>query len=477
MHISRIQDITRRSFLDRASKLAITGGALPFAMNLANINDAAAFTGGDYRALVCVFLFGGNDYSNTLVPFDSANYDKYSAIRGGGAGQTAGGIAYGRAELAATALTTPAGQTLTDNIQYALSPSLPLLKARFDQGKLAAMLNVGPLVAPITAAQYNGGNRTAFPVPPRLFSHNDQQNVWQTFGAEGTTIGWGGRLGDLALSNSSNTNSLFTCISPSGSAVFLAGQQAFSYQIGPNGVIPVNGIKSALFGSTVASTALRTLMTDSRTHILEAEYNKVSKRSIDNEATMTGALANVALTTSFTPAVGTNSLAAQLNIVAKIIAARGTLGNKRQVFFVSLGGFDNHDFLLRDHARLLPQVDFALDAFYRATVEMGVADKVTAFTASDFGRTLASNGDGSDHGWGGHHFIQGGSVRGGRFYGTAPEVSVTGTSQVGQGRLLPTTSVDEYGAALGSWFGAGASELATIFPNLSRFPGTPGLLV
>jgi uncharacterized protein (DUF1501 family) len=477
MHISRIQDITRRHFLDRASKLAITGGALPFAMNLANISDAAAFTGTDYRALVCVFLFGGNDYGNTLVPFDSPNYDRYSLIRGGGAGQTAGGIAYSRAELAATALTTPTGQTLTDNIQYALSPFMPLLKARYDQGKMAALLNVGPLVAPITAAQFNGGNRTAFPVPPRLFSHNDQQNVWQTFGAEGTTIGWGGRLGDLALANNSNTNSLFTCISPSGSAVFLAGRQAFSYQIGPNGVIPVNGIKNALFGSTAASAALRTLMTDSRTHILESEYNNVARRSIDNEVTMTNALANVALTTSFTQASGTNSLAAQLNIVARIIAARGTLGNRRQVFFVSLGGFDNHDFLLRDHARLLPQVDFALDAFYRATVELGVADRVTAFTASDFGRTLASNGDGSDHGWGGHHFIQGGAVRGGRFYGTAPQVAVTGDSQVGQGRLLPTTSVDQYGAALGSWFGAEASELATIFPNLSRFSAAPGLFV
>lgn len=476
MHISKLDDITRRAFLDRASKLAIAGGALPFAMNLANISDAAAFSGSDYRALVCVFLLGGNDYGNTLVPYDSANYDKYSAIRGGGPGQTAGGIAYARADLAATALTTPAGQTLTDNIQYALSPYLPLLKARFGEGKLAAMLNVGPLVTPLTKAQYDSGNRTAYPIPPRLFSHNDQQNVWQTFGAEGTTIGWGGRLGDLALANNSNTNSLFTCMSPSGSAVFLAGQQAFSYQIGPNGVIPVNGIKSPLFGSAAASTALRTLMTDTRTHILEAEYNKVAKRSIDSESIVTQALAGVNLATSFTPATGTNSLAAQLNIVAKLIAARATLGNTRQVFFVSLGGFDNHDFLLRDHARLLPQVDFAMDAFYKATLEMGVADKVTAFTASDFGRTLQSNGDGSDHGWGGHHFILGGAVRGGRYYGVAPEVSVTGTSQVGQGRLLPTTSVDEYGASLASWFGASATELNTIFPNLGRFPGNIGLV-
>jgi uncharacterized protein (DUF1501 family) len=474
MHISRLQDITRRAFMQRASKLAIAGGALPWAMNLANISDAAAFNGGDYRALVCVFLFGGNDYANTLIPYDLANYDKYSSIRGGGAGRTAGGIAYGQADLAATALTTPAGQTLTDNIQYAMSPYLPQLKARFDAKQLAIMLNVGPLVAPITAAQYAAGNRVAYPVPPRLFSHNDQQTVWQTFGAEGTTIGWGGRLGDLAQSG--NSNSLFTCISPNGGAVFLAGQQALSYQIGTTGVIPVNGIKSPLFGSTAASTALRTLMTQSRTHVLEAEYNKVSKRSIDSEVQMTTALQAVTLATSFTPPTGTNSLADQLRIVARIIGARTALGNKRQVFFVGLGGFDTHDFLLRDHPTLLGRLNFAMDAFYKATEELGVADKVTTFTASDFGRTLQSNGDGSDHGWGNHHFIMGGAVKGGRYYGTAPAVAITGDHQVGQGRLLPRTSVDEYGASLASWFGASSTELNTIFPNLSRFPGGVGLV-
>jgi uncharacterized protein (DUF1501 family) len=474
MHISRIKDVTRRAFLERASKLAIAGGALPWAMNLANISDAAAFSGDDYRALVCVFLFGGNDYGNTLIPYDSANYDKYSLIRGGGAGQTAGGIAYGRADLAATALTTPAGQTLTDNIQYALSPNLPLLKARFDQGKLAVMLNVGPLVAPITAAQYSSGNRVAYPVPAQLFSHNDQQTTWQTFGPEGTTIGWGGKLGDIA--QSSNSNSLFTCISPNGSAVFLSGQQAISYQVSSNGVIPVNGVKSPLFGSTAGSDALRTLMTQSRTHVMEAEYNKVSKRSIDTEVQVAAALQGVTLTTSFTPASGTNSLADQMRVVARIIGARTALGNKRQIFLVGLGGFDNHDFLLRDHPTLMTKLGFAMDAFYKATEELGVVDKVTTFTASDFGRTLQSNGDGSDHGWGGHHFVMGGAVKGGRYYGTAPSVAITGDYQVGQGRLLPSLSVDEYGASLASWFGASSTELGAIFPNLGRFPGNVGLV-
>jgi uncharacterized protein (DUF1501 family) len=474
MHISRLEDVTRRAFLERASKLAIMGGALPWAMNLANISDAAAFSGDDYKALVCIFLFGANDYGNTLIPYDSINYDKYSAIRGGGAGQTAGGIAIARADLAATALTTPAGQTLTDNIQYALSPYLPQLKERFDQGKLAMMLNVGPLVAPITAEQYASGNRAAYPVPPRLFSHNDQQSVWQTFGAEGTTLGWGGKLGDLA--QSSNSNSLFTCISPNGSAVFLSGQQAFTYQVSTNGAIAVNGVKNPLFGSTAGSAALRTLMTQSRTHILEAEYNKVSQRSIDSEAQITTALQGVTLATNFTPATGTNSLADQLRVVARIIGARTALGNKRQVFFVGLGGFDTHDNLIRDHASLMGRLNFAMDAFYKATEELGVADKVTAFTASDFGRTLQFNGDGSDHGWGGHHFIMGGAVKGGRFYGTAPRVAVTGDHQVGQGRLLPSVSVEEYGASLASWFGASSSELATIFPNLSRFPGNVALV-
>ena len=468
MHISEMNELSRRAFLRRSSQLAAAGTAASWAMGLAGIGEAAAFSAGtDYKALVCIFLYGGNDHNSTLIPYDTPNYNLYSAIRGGGAGQTAGGITPDRASLAATVLTPSAGQVLTNNVQYALAPEMTRLKALFDLGKMAPLLNVGPLIAPLTLAQYNSSNLTANPRPAKLFSHNDQQSTWQSSKPEGASDGWGGRMGDLALS--SNSNALFTCISATGNAVFLSGQQALAYQVSSSGALSVNGIKNALFGSGAGSTALRTLMTQSSNNVLEAEYNRVAKRAIDAEGVITAALQPVNLTTSFKPATGRNPLADQLAIVAKLIAARQPLGAKRQVFMVSMGGFDLHDLLIAKHGGLLAQLDFAMDAFYKATTELGIADKVTTFTASDFGRTLASNGDGSDHGWGSHHFIMGGAVKGGQYYGTAPQISVTSTDQVGQGRLLPTTAVDQYAATLAKWFGVAPSELSGVSPNIGRF--------
>ena len=468
MHISKMDDISRRAFLRRSQQLAIAGTASAWATGLVGIGEAAAFSAGsDYKALVCIFLYGGNDHNSTLIPFDSANYDLYSAIRGGGAGQTQGGITLARSALAATALTPSGGQVLTNNLQYALAPEMTRLKALFDEGRMAPVLNVGPLIAPLTLAQYNSSNQTANPRPAKLFSHNDQQSTWQSSKPEGATDGWGGRMGDLAMS--SNANALFTCISATGNAVFLSGEQALSYQVSGSGAIAVNGIKNALFGSNAASTALRTLMTQTSGHVLEAEYNRVAKRSIDAEGAVTAALQPITLATSFRPAVGNNNLASQLQIVARMIAARQPLGARRQVFMVSMGGFDLHDNLMNNQGGLMGQLDFAMDAFYRATIELGIADKVTTFTASDFGRTLQSNGDGSDHGWGSHHFIVGGAVNGGRYYGVAPQISVTSPDQVGQGRLLPTIAVDQYSATLASWFGVSNSELPSVAPNIGRF--------
>ncbi len=468
MHIGKTNDFSRRAFLRRSSQLAAAGTASSWAMGLAGIGEAAAFSAGnDYKALVCIFLYGGNDHNATLIPFDSANYDLYSAIRGGGAGQTAGGITPARAALAGTALTPKNNQVLTNNLQYALSPGMTRLKARFDEGRMAPLLNVGPLIAPLTRAGYESSNHVANPRPAKLFSHNDQQSTWQSSKPEGATDGWGGRMGDLAMS--SNSNALFTCISATGNAVMLSGQQAIGYQVSTGGAIAVNGIKGSLFTSSAGSTALKTLMTQSSNHVLEAELNRISKRAIDAEGVITAALQPVNLTTSFKPAAGRNNLADQLAVVAKLIAARQPLGAKRQVFMVSMGGFDHHDSLISKHAPLMEQLDFAMDAFYKATMEMGIADKVTTFTASDFGRTLASNGDGSDHGWGSHHFILGGAVNGGRYFGTAPQISVNSDDQVGQGRLLPSTSVDQYAATLANWFGVAPSELASVAPNIGRF--------
>jgi uncharacterized protein (DUF1501 family) len=453
---------TRRVVLQRAMHLGAMGVATPLAINLAAMGEAAAFDSTDYKALVCIFMYGGNDYANTVVPYDSTNYNLYSAIRGGGAGQTAGGIAYGRDQLAATALTPLAAQTLTDNLQYALAPQLTGLKSLWDAGRLAVQLNVGPLIQPTTLAQYQSTNRVLNPLPPKLFSHNDQQSVWQSNSTEGSTVGWGGKLGDIALS-SNGANSLLTCISASGNAVFVAGRDALQYQVSPSGAVRINALGTPL------RDALNAIITRASSHVLENEYAIVTQRSMNMEGVVNGALAGVNPATAF-PAG--NPLAAQLKIVARLIGARAALGLRRQVFFVSLGGFDNHNLLMQDHPNLMTRLSAAMSAFYAATVELGVASKVTTFTASDFGRTLSSNADGSDHGWGSHQFVMGGAVNGGRFYGTAPHVSIQTNDQVGQGRLLPSTSVDEFAATLARWFGCTTSELPGILPNVGNFTNT-----
>jgi uncharacterized protein (DUF1501 family) len=399
-----------------------------------------------------VFLYGGNDYGNTLVPVDNAHYALYQFIRLG--------INTAQADLAATTLTPTTA--LPDGLQYALAPTMAPLKTLFDAGHLAVQLNVGPLVQPTTLAQYNA---RSVPLPPKLFSHNDQQSIWQSDLPEGATSGWGGRIGDLMLSG--NGGSVFSCISVTGNAVFLSGQQAVQYQLSTSGAVAVNGIKRALYGSATAQAALRSLITPTRAHLFEDEYTRVTRRSIDAESQVSSALA--ALPALATPFDSANPLASQLKMVARMIAARGTLGPKRQVFMVSLGGFDLHDLLPDKHPALLGNVAGAIKSFYDATVELGVADQVTAFTASDFGRTLSSNGDGSDHGWGSHHFVTGGAVKGQRFYGTAPAVAVNGPDDVGQGRLLPSTSVDQFGATLASWFGVSDTDLPLVVPNIGNF--------
>ena len=473
MHISKLDELNRRAFLKRSAQMGALGAAAPFAMNMSLINDAAAFTGtGPYQALVCLFLLGGNDHDDTLIPYDDTNYNLYNTIRGGGAGQTAGGIARAKADLAATVLTPVGPQTLTNNVQYALHPAMTRMKAHWDQQRLATLLNVGTLIRPTTLAEYQSQNRAQFPLPFGLFSHNDQQSVWQSSAPEGATSGWGGRLADIAMS--SNTNTIFTAISAAGNSVFLTGQSALAYQVSGSGAIKLRSGSNRVAGSTVAYDMMRQIMMqpDPSAHIFEGEYNRVTKRSIDSEGVYSAGINGATLNTSFAQNNATSGIAAQLRIVARSIAARQALGVNRQVFFVTMGGYDHHDNLISGHNTLLGQLDFAMDAFYKATLEMGIADKVTLFTASDFGRTLSSNGDGSDHGWGGHHFILGGGVKGGRHYGIAPTVATSGPGQVGQGRQLPTTSVDQYGATLSSWLGASTGEMSTLFPNIGNFSGT-----
>ena len=464
MHFIQPEQHTRRAFLRRAGQLAFTGTALPTVMNLAAIGEAAAFNATDYKALVCVFLFGGNDYANTVINYDATSHAQYATIRGG--------IAIPRADLAATVLNPTA--PLPDGKQYALHPAMGGLANLFNTGAAAVQLNVGPLVVPLTRQQYNS-NSASFPRPPKLFSHNDQQSVWMTSAAEGTTTGWGGHAGDLA--RSSNTNGVLTCVSVAGNTVFLSGDQALSYQVSSNGAVRINCLNGNVYGSAAVRSALADIAMQSRTHALENEYNLVTSRAYGTEGAITSALnAFPATSAPFTNFPANNGLANQLRLVARLIAARNQLGSKRQVFFVSLGGFDLHDNLLGGQATLMERLSGALTAFHQATVDLGVADKVTAFTASDFGRTLTSNGDGSDHGWGSHHFMVGGAVRGRAFYGKAPPVSVTNSNvdsfdqwHVGQGRLLPSTSVSQYAATLAQWFGVSGGELGLVLPYIANF--------
>jgi uncharacterized protein (DUF1501 family) len=451
MKTSARMDASRRAFMKRASALSIAGVATPWAMNLATLGEAAAATAADYKALVCVFLYGGNDYANTLVPYDAASYALYNGLRPR--------LAYARSALDATVLAPSV--PLAGGRQYALAPELLPLLGLFDAGKLAVMLNVGTLVQPTTKAQYTA---KSVPLPPKLFSHNDQQSVWQSSAPEGAVSGWGGRMGDLLQSG--NGTSTFTCINLSGNAVYLSGTSAVQYQVSTSGSVPLRAVGSPLFGSAACSTALQNLITQNRSHLLEAEYTRVTKRSIEANALLASALVPASgIATAFPSG---NGLADQLKLVARMIASANALGAKRQVFFVSLGGFDNHDALLTAHPTLLGNVASALSAFHAATVELGVANQVTTFTASDFGRTLTGNNDGSDHGWGSMHFILGGAVNGQRFYGTPPAVANNGPDDVGQGRLLPSTSVDQFAATLGRWFGVSDTDLLTVLPNLAN---------
>ncbi|NBR00636.1 MAG: DUF1501 domain-containing protein [Actinobacteria bacterium] len=455
---------TRRQFLSRSASLAVAGSAMPFALNLAAMGEAAAFSAVDYKALVCVFLFGGNDNASTVIPYDTTSYGKYIGIRGPSTGST---FVVPRADLAASLLKP--STALGEGRQYALHPNMAKLAALFNQGKAAVQLNVGPLVMPITRAQFNSGNNVLYPLPPKLFSHNDQQSVWQSSAAEGATVGWGGLIGDLALS-SNGTGSVFTCTSVTGNTVFLAGRSAGQYQCSTAGPIAIGASKNGFFGNA-SRQIFNDLIQKSSADILEDEYAKVVRRSIDSEKVMSSALGAVSVATAFPE----TNLGRQLAMVARQIAARNSLGLKRQVFMVSMGGFDLHDELPAKQPGLLREVSDAIAAFYEATVELGVAGNVTTFTASDFGRAMTPNGDGADHGWGSHHFVVGGSVRGGAFYGTPPPVSVGDTSSpddqwhVGQGRLLPTTSVDQFAATMAQWLGVADTELDGLLPNLKNF--------
>ena len=302
----------------------------------------------------------------------------------------------------------------------------------------------------------------------RQLSHNDQQNYWQASSPEGASSGWGGRIGDLLQSG--NGDATLTCINPSGNAVFLTGKSAVQYSVTTSGPIALNA-RNSLQGSAAAGTLLQSLISNPVNHQFETVLASQGNRALKLYNTVSTALAAAPVTTTPFPAAADpgSSLGAQLQQVAKLISVSSQLGAKRQVFFVSSGNFDTHDGLVTVHPKLMQNLADALNAFYKTTVELGVSNQVTTFTASDFGRALTANNDGTDHGWGSMHFVLGGAVNGGRYYGTPPAVGNGTNDDIGQGRLIPTMSVDQYGATLASWFGVAASDLPTVLPNIGNY--------
>ena len=492
---------SRRLFMRQASALSLAAGVgAPLALNLLAAGSAAAQSAGDYRAVVCLFMFGGNDAFNMVLPTDSATWAAYSAMRSSIALLPPGTPPNPSASLGSAARwggvlpitpINPQGRT------YALHPLMTSLQSLFNtEQRLAVLANVGPLVAPTTKAQYN---QPSHPRPLRLFSHNDQQVTWQTMMPEGATLGWGGRMADqLAGSNSA---AVFTSISAAGNAVWLAGQQVRQYQVSGMGALRLGADGgNQVYGSTAVATALSSIVRNaSSPHVLEADVAAISGRSIDAEATLRGALLPASDPAFGTPATSYNPtndpklryaspssgtsefspLAQQLQVVARLIKAGmdGRTGVKRQVFFVSLGGFDTHSNQNQQHNELMARVAHGMHYFDTALGAINARNNVTTFTASDFGRTFTTNGDGTDHGWGAHHFVMGGAVRGGDLFGTFPTLVAKNSGsndfdspdQVRNGAMLPSTSVDQLGATIGRWFGLSDSQALTVFPNLANF--------
>jgi uncharacterized protein (DUF1501 family) len=443
-------DTARREFLRWSAATATLGTAAPFALNLAAINSAAAQGATDYKALVCVFLYGGNDCANTVIPYDSAAHADYQRAR----------PSIARARNTLVPLTPSA---LQGGRLLALPPELAPLATLYEAGRLAIVGNVGPLLRPTTRQQFEA---RSVPLPPKLFSHNDQQSVWQAEAPEGATSGWGGRIGDVL--GATNAKATFTSISVAGNAVWASGRSVQQYQVGPAGANSVNALSGpSLFGSSAAPALLRQVVGAPRTHILQDDHARLMQRALAANADLVAASGG--LPALATPFPADNALAAQLRMVARLIAMRDALGARRQVFFVALGGWDNHAFLSTAHAAQLTLLANALSAFDAALGELNLRNQVTTFTASDFGRTLLANGDGSDHGWGSHHVVLGGAVRGREVVGQFPDVALGTAQDAGQGRLIPTTAVEQYAATLGRWMGLSDTQLDDVLPNLRFF--------
>ena len=466
-------DHSRREFMKTASYAAmagITASPIMHSMRaLAAMTSHAASPSSDYRAIVCVFLSGGNDGHGTLIATDPDSFSAFTTARSG-----AEGLAYPLNTLLPIVPTTAqSGRT------FALNPNLIGIQNLFNTGRAALVANTGTLVAPVTKKEWDSGTAS---LPRSLFSHFDQTNAWESIAADGANRGWGGRMADLF--ESQNSNASFTCISTSGTSLFLSGQTAFQLRVSAAGALAADGITNPLFGSPQGTAAMQQIITADDTNLFAKEYAVIVRRSLEAQAALASAMAPAGLTgvpdpTQFLdPTTGlltNNQLALSLQTVARVIAGRTALGVTRQVFFVQLGGFDTHDTQAKRHSTLLSQLGAAFEYFDQLMITAGLGGQVTLFTASDFGRTLTANSDGTDHGWGSHHIVAGGGVVGQDIYGQYPVVGANQANDVGAGRLIPTTAVEQYGGTLGRWMGLSDSQVREVFPNFSNFGSNPYL--
>lgn len=477
-------NINRRQFLNGVGATGFLAGSGVLGALSAQQAFAADVTG--YKALVCIFLKGGMDHADTVLPYDPTSFDALSGHRVGlynayNSQTTGTGEPLRLRERTNLSRLTLQNADAFNGREFALPPESSALAALFDQQEIAVVGSVGPLIEPTTRASMSAGTVA---LPPRLFSHNDQQSTWMAMGVEGAQLGWGGGFAAAAAASGTGEGT-FSAITTAGQDVFLSSEAVRPYRVGRNGGSSVNILSSQWrLGRGEAENEARAKLEAylgseglSSSNLFEQDYINANARGLANTRTFSQAFETAELFEDDENPENNlfpdTQLGRQLRTVAQTISIHQQLNVSRQVFYVSIGGYDTHDSQAEDIPALHTALSEALVAFRQAMVQIGEWNNVTAFTASDFGRTIIDNGNGTDHGWGGHHFVLGGSVNGGRIYGDMPGFDLDGADAQSytesRGRLIPSTSVDQYAATLGRWFGLDNTELNSNLVNLSNF--------